>query len=221
MKTATSNRPERTRVAQADPGQVSDPTVEDSPLNQSFTSAEFADFLPDTSHYFEVWLENIRPSLEPNKNHTPPRELTVANAPAPGECRIEGTFEGTLRVDGYVTGFLRSLTGTLIVGESGEVESDIVVAIAIIDGFLRGDIHATERLELGRHARVFGKIESPALSIAPGAVFEGECHFLPSHFKADSEDDGRISSSNPTFSSTDLSSPNEEEAESLAVAASR
>ena len=199
----------------SDPGQVSDPTVEDSPLNQSFTSAEFADFLPDTSHYFEAWLENLKPSLEPKKNQ--PTDPTVAHAPALGEI----SFEGTLRVDGCAAGFLRSLTGTLVIGESGEVEADIVVAIAIIDGLLRGNIHATERVVLGSHAKVFGNIESPALSIAPGAVFEGDCHFLPSHFKADSEDDGRISSSNPTFSSTDLSSPNEEAAEPLVVAASR
>jgi cytoskeletal protein CcmA (bactofilin family) len=199
----------------SDLGQVSDPTVEDSPLNQSFTSAEFADFLPDTSHYFEAWLENLKPSLEPKKNQ--PTDPTVAHAPALGEI----SFEGTLRVDGCAAGFLRSLTGTLVIGESGEVEADIVVAIAIIDGLLRGNIHATERVVLGSHAKVFGNIESPALSIAPGAVFEGDCHFLPSHFKADSEDDGRISPSNPTFSSTDLSSPNEEAAELLVVAASR
>ena len=199
----------------SDPGQVSDPTVEDSPLNQSFTSAEFADFLPDTSHYFEAWLENLKPSLEPKKNQ--PTDPTVAHAPALGEI----SFEGTLRVDGCAAGFLRSLTGTLVIGESGEVEADIVVAIAIIDGLLRGNIHATERVVLGSHARVFGNIESPALSIAPGAVFEGDCHFLPSHFKADSEDDGRISPSNPTFSSTDLSSPNEEADEPLVVGASR
>jgi cytoskeletal protein CcmA (bactofilin family) len=198
----------------SDPGQVSDPT-EDSPLNQSFTSAEFADFLPDTSHYFEAWLENLKPSLEPKKDQ--PTDPTVAHAPALGEI----SFEGTLRVDGCAAGFLRSLTGTLVIGESGEVEADIVVAIAIIDGLLRGNIHATERVVLGSHARVFGNIESPALSIAPGAVFEGECHFLPSHFKADSEDDERIGSSNPTSSSTELSSPNEEAAEPLVVAASR
>jgi cytoskeletal protein CcmA (bactofilin family) len=199
----------------SDPGQVSDPTVEDSPLNQSFTSAEFADFRPDTSHYFEAWLENLKPSLEPKKNQ--PTDPTVAHAPALREI----SFEGTLRVDGCAAGFLRSLTGTLVIGESGEVEADIVVAIAIIDGLLRGNIHATERVVLGSHAKVFGNIESPALSIAPGAVFEGECHFLPSHFKADSEDDGQTSSGNPTSLSTDLSSPNEEAAEPLAVAASR
>lgn len=124
-------------------------------------------------------------------------------------------------MDSYVTGFIRSLTGTLIIGESGEVECDMIVATVIIDGCLRGNIHATERVEFGSHARVFGNIESPALSIQPGAVFEGQCHVLSSPSQANGEDNGRTGSTNPAFSSPTLPVPNEEEAEPMAVAASR
>ncbi len=160
-------------------GQVSDPAVEDSPLNQPPNSTEFADVLLDTSSYFEAWLEGLKPTLEPQKNPVP-ASLAVDDAPPVGELR----FEGTLRVDCYVTGRLRSLTGTLIVSETAEIESDIFVATAIIDGVMHGDIHATERVELQSHAKVFGYIESPALTIQPGAIFEGQCHFLPSQFKS-------------------------------------
>jgi len=152
-------------------GQVSKLTVEDSPLNQPSTSTEFADVLTDA---FTAWLENLKPAMEPDKNIVP----AVKDAPPVGELR----FEGTLRVDCYVTGRLRSLTGTLFVSETAEIESDIFVATAIIDGVMHGDIHATERVELQSHAKVFGYIESPALAIQPGAVFEGQCHFLPSPF---------------------------------------
>jgi cytoskeletal protein CcmA (bactofilin family) len=168
----------------SDPAEVSAPEVDDAPLNQSFTSSEFADFLPETSHYFEAWLQDLKPALEPNKKLAQPAHPAVDNRPAAGEFR----FEGTLRVDCYVTGLLRSLTGTLIVSETGEVESDIIVAAAVIDGFLRGDIHATERVELQSHAQVIGNIHSPALAIQPGAVFEGQCHFLPSPFPSDTVD---------------------------------
>ena len=165
MKTATANS------SVSDPqGQVFDVEVEDSRLNQSSTSTEFADFLPDK---FTTWLENLKPAPEPDRN-------TGADAPPAGELR----FEGTLRVDCYVTGRLHSLTGTLIVSETAEIESDIFVATAIIDGVMRGDIHATERVELQSHAKVFGYIESPALAIQPGAFFEGQCRFLPSPFKS-------------------------------------
>lgn len=210
-------------------GRLSGLHMEEAPLNRSSSAA---DFLPDTSQYFEAWLENVKPSLEPKKNHTEPVHLTAAGEPAPSEClfegRFEGRFEGTLRTDGYVTGFLHSLTGTLIIGESGEVEADVIVATAIIDGVLRGNIHATERVVLDCHARVFGNIESAALSIQRGAVFEGQSHFLPSRFKADSEGNGRTSFGAPTFSrplSADslpaTEEAGEEEAEPLAVAAGR
>jgi threonine aldolase len=202
-------------------GQLSGLPVEESPLNQSSAAGEYADFLPDTSQCFEAWLENLKPSLEPKKNQPADPNVTP---PAPGEIR----FEGTLRVDGYAAGFLRSLTGTLIIGESGKVEADIIVANAIIDGLLRGNIHATESVVLGSHARVFGDIESPALSIQPGAVFEGQCHFLPSLYQADGEDRGRTSPSAPTAtmpSSANSQSANEEadeeEAEPLAAAKSK
>src|SRR5260370_1447265 len=152
-------------------GPVSDPAVEDSPLTQLSPSTELADLLNDT---FRAWLENLNPALGPGKNIVP----AVKDAPPAGELR----FEGTLRVDCYVTGRLRSLTGTLFVSETAEIESEIFVATAIIDGVMHGDIHATERVELQSHAKVFGYIESPALAIQPGAVFEGQCHFLPSPF---------------------------------------
>jgi cytoskeletal protein CcmA (bactofilin family) len=153
--------------------QVSDPARKGSPLNQPSNSTDFADVLTDT---FTAWLESLKPALEPDKNIV----SAVKEAPAAGELR----FEGTLRVDCYVTGRLRSLSGTLIASETAEIESDIFVATAIIDGVMHGDIHATERVELQSHARVFGFIESPALAIQPGAVFEGQCHFLPAPFKS-------------------------------------
>lgn len=213
-------------------GQLSGLPLEESSLNQSSTADEFAEFLPDTSQYFEAWLENLKPSLEPKKNHIHSAQLTAASEPGPVECRFEGrfegTFEGTLRVDGYAAGLLRSLTGTLIIGESGEVEADIIVATAIIYGLLRGNIHATESVVLGSHARVFGNIESPALSIQPGAVFEGQSHVLSSRYQADGEDHGRTRSSAPTFStpsSADSQIVNEEDGEQevkpLAFAAGR
>ena len=220
MKTGTSKGTDRTRGSISDPqGQLSGLLIEASPLNPSSATGEDANSLPDTSQYFQAWLENLKPSLETNENQ--PAQPAVSNSPARGEIR----FEGTLFVDGYAAGLLRSLTGTLIIGESGEVEADIVVAAAIIDGLLCGSIHATESVVLGSHATVFGDIESPALAIRPGAVFEGQCRFLPAPYQADGEEHAPALPSTPTFSmpsSADFQSTREvaceEEAELMAVA---
>jgi len=161
-------------------GQVPDLKTKAARLSQSSPSGEFADFLPDTSSYFEVWLADLHQPL----HSLAPQPPAVVDEHAPSEFR----FEGTLQVDGYAKGLVHSLTGTLILGEAAELQSNIAVATAIINGRVFGDIHATERVELLSHARVIGNIESPALAIQPGAIFDGECRYLPPPVKLDSSD---------------------------------
>lgn len=160
-------------------GQLSQGVSDEPSLNHSESSDAFA--VPPPSIYFDAWLESIQPKPAsavdsvPTTNSLPSLERSAGPAPAPGEFR----FEGGLRVDGYVTGLVRSQTGILMVSETGEVDTDLFVPVAIVDGLVRGDIKATERVELGRTARVMGNIETPSLSVQPGAVFEGHCHFIP------------------------------------------
>ena len=90
----------------------------------------------------------------------------------------ETNFQAMLRVDGHLTGTVTSDTGTLLVGSSGQVDADILVAAAIINGTVNGDIIATERLELGRTARVMGNIQTPRLTIEDGAILEGGCSMI-------------------------------------------
>lgn len=87
----------------------------------------------------------------------------------------EANFKGMLRVDGHLTGRITSENGTLIVSSGGQVDADIDVAAAKINGVVNGDVVARERLELGRTAQVFGDIRTPVLVIEEGAVFEGSC----------------------------------------------
>jgi cytoskeletal protein CcmA (bactofilin family) len=87
----------------------------------------------------------------------------------------ETTFQAMLRVDGHLTGRVSSDVGTLVIGGTGRVDANILVAAAVINGTVNGDIIAQDRVELGRSARVVGNIQSPRLMIEDGAVFEGSC----------------------------------------------
>ncbi len=87
----------------------------------------------------------------------------------------DAEFKGMLRIDGRFTGRVRSEKGSLIVSAGGVVEANIEVASAKINGTVRGDITATGRIEFGRSARVYGNIQTPALVIENGALFEGNC----------------------------------------------
>jgi cytoskeletal protein CcmA (bactofilin family) len=87
----------------------------------------------------------------------------------------DAEFKGMLRIDGRFTGRIRSEKGSLIVSAGGVVEANVEVASAKINGTVKGDIVATGRVEFGRSARVYGNIQTPALVIEEGAVFEGSC----------------------------------------------
>jgi len=90
----------------------------------------------------------------------------------------DAEFKGMLRIDGRFTGRVRSEKGSLIVSAGGVVEANIEVASAKINGTVNGDIVATGRIEFGRSARVHGNIQTPALVIEEGAVFEGTCRMV-------------------------------------------
>lgn len=87
----------------------------------------------------------------------------------------EATFKAMMRIDGQLSGRISSSSGTLVVGTNGKVDANIEVAVATIHGTVNGDIIATQRLELGRSAKVNGNIQAPSLIIEQGALFEGSC----------------------------------------------
>lgn len=90
----------------------------------------------------------------------------------------EANFKAMMRVDGHLSGRINSSSGTLIVGANGKVDANIEVAIAVVHGTVNGDIIATQRLELGRAAKLNGNIQTASLMIEPGAMFEGSCKML-------------------------------------------
>ena len=97
----------------------------------------------------------------------------------------EANFKAMMRVDGHLSGRVSSSSGTLIVGANGKVDANIEVAVAVIHGTINGDIIATQRLELGRAARVNGNIQTPSLIIEQGAMFEGSCKMVQMATAAD------------------------------------
>lgn len=90
----------------------------------------------------------------------------------------ETEFHAMLRVDGHLIGTVTSEAGTLIIGTNGQVDANVMVAAAMINGTVNGDVIATEKLQLGRTARVLGNIQSPRLVVEEGAILEGSCSML-------------------------------------------
>ena len=96
----------------------------------------------------------------------------------------EASFKSMLRVDGRFSGRISSAGGALIVGAGGQVDANIEVAVPTIHGVVNGDIIASDRIELGRAAKLNGNIQTPSLMIEQGAIFEGSCKMLKAAEKA-------------------------------------
>ena len=90
----------------------------------------------------------------------------------------ETNFQAMLRVDGVLQGTVSSESGTLIVGSNGQVDANVAVASATVNGIVNGDIVASEKLHLGRTAKVVGNVQTPRIVIEEGAILEGSCSML-------------------------------------------
>ena len=113
----------------------------------------------------------------------------------------EANFKGMLRVDGHLSGRVSSQDGTLIVSTGGQVDADVEVSVAQIFGTVVGNITATKRIELGRVAKVTGDIQTPALVIEQGAVFEGSCR-MQQIKDAQAKEDARTTAATPGGATT-------------------
>ena len=164
--------------------QYSSLAVEESAVQRSSNPFRSVDIPSDPAEYFDKWLKELKPATDLNETAAIPHPSRTSEQPSSLD---EFRFEGTLRIDCFVAGRIRSATGTLIVAETGKAEADISVAVAIIEGDVRGNIHATERVEIANHASVIGNIEAGIISIQPGAVFEGRCVFLSNQRPSDTE----------------------------------
>ncbi len=84
------------------------------------------------------------------------------------------SFEGTVRVDGKLTGEIFT-DDMLVVGEGAEVNAEVTVGSIVIQGIVRGNITAKRSVEIHSPGRVRGNINTPSLFIEKGVFFDGNC----------------------------------------------
>jgi cytoskeletal protein CcmA (bactofilin family) len=95
------------------------------------------------------------------------------------KTRINGDIEftGGLHLDGYINGNVKgdSNQGTFLsVSEHGCVEGSVIAPNVILNGIVKGDIDASNRVELGAKARVLGNVHYTIIETAVGAQINGK-----------------------------------------------
>lgn len=86
-------------------------------------------------------------------------------------------FTSSLKIDGRFEGEIHS-TGFLYVEEGSVVKADIKVRSIVVGGTVRGNIEATEKLEMLATGEVYGNVRTAKLKIADGVVFDGKCEMI-------------------------------------------
>jgi cytoskeletal protein CcmA (bactofilin family) len=86
-------------------------------------------------------------------------------------------FAGGLYVEGSITGAVvadqNSSDTVLTVAEDGRIEGEVHAPNIVINGELSGDVHASERVELGPNAKVQGNVHYKIVEMAAGAMLTG------------------------------------------------
>lgn len=90
--------------------------------------------------------------------------------------KLEGDFSSdeNVRIDGAVSGTLKT-SKNLEIGQGAVVEADVFAENATIAGRVSGNIDVKEKLDLTDTAKITGDIKTGIFSVAPGAVFTGQC----------------------------------------------
>jgi len=109
------------------------------------------------------------------KKAQPPIKSLIAQG-----TRIEGNMKFTegLRVDGEVYGDILAVGeengSLLVISEASVVQGAVTADHVIINGTVRGPVHARELLELQPKARIEGDVSYVALEMHQGATISGQ-----------------------------------------------
>ena len=90
---------------------------------------------------------------------------------------LEGNviFSGGFHVDGKMKGSIVShdASSVLTLSDQGVVEGEVNVPNVILNGTVKGDVYASERIELAANAKVFGNVYYNLIEMAMGAEVNG------------------------------------------------
>ena len=89
-----------------------------------------------------------------------------------GGCHIDGTVKGNVSADS-------DSNSALSISENAIVEGGVTVPFVVLNGIVRGDVFANQRVELGPTARVIGNVYYNLIEMAIGAEINGKLVHQP------------------------------------------
>ena len=95
---------------------------------------------------------------------------------------IKGNLEGSgnIRIDGDIDGDV-SVTGNIVIGESGNVQGNIKADSLTVGGTIKGNADCDGNLCIQAKGQLIGDIRARSLNIEEGGIFKGRSE-MDTHF---------------------------------------
>ena len=89
--------------------------------------------------------------------------------------RIEGTLTGNedLTIDGKVQGKIKLSGHSLTIGPNGKIEAGLRAKSVIVEGEVKGNITADDKIQITASGSVDGDLRAPRIALDDGACFAG------------------------------------------------
>jgi len=112
------------------------------------------------------------------------RRHTVVDTLVGANSRISGDlhFSGGCHIDGTVNGSVTAdpdSKSALSISEGGNIDGGVTAPYVVLNGIVRGDVFANQRVELGPTARVIGNVYYNLIEMAIGAEINGKLVHQP------------------------------------------
>jgi cytoskeletal protein CcmA (bactofilin family) len=89
-----------------------------------------------------------------------------------GRCHVDGDIKGNVGADS-------DGNSALSISEGGNVEGGVTAPFVVLHGIVRGDVFASQRVELGPTARVIGNVYYNLIEMKVGAEINGKLVHQP------------------------------------------
>jgi cytoskeletal protein CcmA (bactofilin family) len=126
--------------------------------------------------------EPVRPAAAPAFDASRPAGAAAAGAIPNGEQAtigkslvIKGEVSGSesLYIDGKIEGAINLPGNRVTVGRNGQVAANIMAREVVVLGKVRGNVHASDRVDIRSEGSLTGDVIAARISIEDGAFFKG------------------------------------------------
>ena len=126
--------------------------------------------------------EPVRPAAAPAFDASRPAGTAAAGAIPNGEQAtigkslvIKGEVSGSesLYIDGKIEGAINLPGNRVTVGRNGQVAANIMAREVVVLGKVRGNVHASDRVDIRSEGSLTGDVVAARISIEDGAFFKG------------------------------------------------